>query len=112
MSMDAGVIMAIMRFIPEVVWHVGIRTIPLECLYDTLLKCFDRSSARPMVIPKLRNKAYLSAKALLHLTIQRKCIGDDSDKMVFKAISLKHPIMGSKHYEDNSDLESTLDIID
>ena len=87
-------------------------TIPLKRLYGTVLECFDRSSGRHVVIPKLRNKAYLSAKALLHLTIRRKCIGDDSDKTVFKAISLKHPVMGSKHYEDDSDLESTLGIID
>ena len=70
MSMDTDVIMAIMRFIPEVVWHAGIRTIPLEWLYDTVLECFDRSNGRPVAIPKLRNKAYPNAKALLHLAIQ------------------------------------------
>jgi len=112
MSMDADVIMAIMRFIPEVVWHASIRATPLERLYDTVLECFDRSSGRPVVIPKLRNKAYLSAKALLHLAIQRKCIGDESDKAVFKSISSRHPIMGSRHYEGDSDLEATLGIID
>jgi len=112
MSMDADVIMAIMRFIPEVVWHDGIQVTPLERLYDTVLKCFNRSSGHPVVIPRLRNKAYLSAKALLHLTIQRKCIGDESDKAMFKSIMNRHPVMGSKHYEDDSDLESTLGIID
>jgi len=112
MSMDLDVTMAIMRFIPEVVWHAEIRTTPLERLYDTVLECFDSSSGRPVVIPKLKNKAYLSAKALLHLAIQRKCIGHESDKAVFTSISRRHPIMGSKHYEGESDLESTLGIID
>jgi len=111
MSMDTDIIMAIMRFVPEVVWHASIRTTPLERLYDTVLECFDRSSGRPVVIPKLRNKAYFSAKALLHLAIQRKCIGHESDKAVFKAISNRHPVMG-RHYEGNSDVESTLGIID
>ena len=110
--MDANVVMAIMRLIPEVVWHAGIRTIPLERPYDTVLECLDRSSGRPVVIPKLRNKAYLSTKALLHLVIQRDRIGDESDKAVFKAISINYPVMGSKHCEDDSDLESTLCIID
>jgi len=55
MSMDTDVIMVIMRFIPEVVWYAGIRTTSLERLYDTVLECFDRSSGRPVVIPKLRN---------------------------------------------------------
>jgi len=65
-----------------------------------------------MVIPKLRDKAYLSSKTLFHLTIQRKCIGDESNRAVFKSISSRHSIMGSKHYEGDSDLETTLGIVD
>ena len=111
MSIDSDVIMAIMRFIPEAVWYAGIRTTPSEWLYDMVLEWFDRSSGGPAVIPKLRNKAYLNAKALLHLAIQRKCIGDESDRTVFKSISGQHPIIGSRHYEGDSDLEVTLGII-
>ena len=47
--------MAMMRFIPEVVWHAGIRAIPLERLYDTVLECFDWSGGRPVTIPKTRS---------------------------------------------------------
>jgi len=46
MSMDADVIMAIMRFIPEVVWHASIRTTPLEKLYDTVLDPFSNNEFR------------------------------------------------------------------
>ena len=112
MPIDADVTMVIMRFIPEIVWHAGIRTTPSEKLYDTVLECFDCSSGRPVVIPKLRDKAYLGAKALLHLAIQRKSIGDESDNAVFESISNRHITMGSKHYNEDSDLESTLGIID
>ena len=112
MSTDADVSMAIMRFIPEVVWHPGIRTTPLERLYDTALECFDSSSGHPVVVTKLRDKVYFSAKALVHLTIQRKCIGNESDEAVFKSISERHQAMGSKHYDGDPDLESTLGIID
>jgi hypothetical protein len=112
MLVDPDVITAITRFISEVVWYAGIRTTPLEQLYDTVLECFDRSSGCPVVIPKVRNKAYLSAKALLHLAVQSKCIGDESDKAAFKSISNRHPIMESKHYEGDSDLEVILGIID
>jgi len=111
-SMDADATMAIMRFIPEVVWHAGIRTTPLERIYDTVLERFDRSSGRPILIPKLREVTYLSAKALLHLAIQRQCIGNETDKAVFKSISDRHLIMWSGHYEGDSDLEVTLGIID
>jgi len=109
--MDTDVIMRILRFIPEVVWHADIRTTPLERLYDTLFECFDHSSGHPVVIPKLRNKAYLGAKALLHLTIQRKCIGNENGD-AFVPISNKHKRMYSKHYDGDSDLTSTLGIID
>ena len=112
MSTDADVSMAIMRFIPEVVWHPGIQTTPLERLYDTALECFDSSSGHPVVVTKRRDKAYLSAKALVHLVIQRKCIGNESDEAVFKSISDRHQTMGSKHYEGDPDLESILGIID
>ena len=112
MSTDADVSMAIMRFIPEVVWHPGIQTTPLERLYDTALECFDSSSGHPVVVTKRRDKAYLSAKALVHLVIQRKCIGNESDEAVFKYISDRHQTMGSKHYEGDPDLESILGIID
>ena len=61
MSIDADIILAIMKFFPEFVWRSAIRAIPLE---------------------KLKNKAYLSAKALLRLVIQRKCIGHDSNGVV------------------------------
>jgi len=64
-----------------------------------------------VVIPKLMNKAYFSVKALLHLAIQRKCISHESGRAVFKTISNQHPVMG-RHYGGDSDLESTLRIID
>jgi len=110
-SMDKDIIMAIMRFIPEVVWHAGIHNVPLKRVYDTLLECCDRSSGFPIVVPKLRNKAYLSAKALLHLIIQCRCIGRESDELILDTISRRHQIMGTKCNEDYQDLESTLSII-
>jgi len=114
MSMDPDVIMNIMRFIPDVGWHAGIRTTPLEQLYDTMVEYFDSSTGRPVVIPKLRDKAYLNAKALLHLAIQRQRIDDESDKALFRSISTRHSIMGPVRYEggSESDLESTLGVID
>jgi len=112
LSMDADAIATIMMFIPEVVWYAGIRTAPLERLYDTVVECFDHSSGSPVVIPKLKNKAYLSAKAFLHVAIQSKCIGGGRDKAVFESISRRHQIMGSEGCDGDPDLQSTLGIID
>ena len=112
MSMNAAAITAIMRFIPEIIWHAGIRTTPLERLYDTVIECLDDSLGHLVVIPELRNKAYLSAKALLHLVIQRKCMGNESDRAALVFILSRYRAMGSVHYDGDSDLESTLGIID
>jgi hypothetical protein len=111
-SVNAGVILDIIRFISEVVWHAGIRTTPLKRLYDTVLECFDNSSGRPVAIPKLKKKAYLSAKALLHVAIQRMCMGNESDKEAFNYISNRYQNIGSERFGGDSDLESTLGIMD
>jgi len=108
MSMDKDVIMAIMKFIPEIAWHAGIQTTPLQRVYDTLFECCDKSSGYPIVVPQSRNMAYLSAKALLHLIIQCKSIGDE---YMLESISERHLIIGTKQHEDNQELESTLRII-
>ena len=111
-SMDADVILDIMRFIPEVVWHADLRTTPLEKLYDTVLECIDRSSGGPVLIPKFREKAYSSAKALVHIATQRRFMGAESDQETIDSISNLHQTIGSKHYEGDSDLESTLGMVD
>ena len=111
MCIDADFIMAIMKFIPEVVWHTGTRAVPLEKLYDTLFGCFDCSSGSPILIPKLKDRAYTSAKALLHFSIQQKSLGDGSGDL-FKSISKRHLTMKPKLRMDDSDLESTLGIVD
>ena len=112
MSMDTDVVTVILGFIPEVVWHAGIRTTPLGRVYDTLVECLDRSSGDSIVIPKLKDKAYLAAKAFLHLAIQRKSIGDECDANAFKTISNRHLPVGPRTYEGDPDLISTLGIID
>jgi len=72
-----------------------------------VLGCFNHSTRHPVVIPKLRNRVYLSAKALLHLMIQRRCISHGSNKAVFKPTPTQHPIMRFEHYEGDLDLESS-----
>ena len=111
-STDENVALDIVKFIPEVVWHPGIPTTPLERLYDAVLECFDFSSGSPVVVSKLRSKAYLSAKAFLHLAVQRKCINDESNTAVLQSIAGRHRPIGSRTYEGDSDLESTLGMID
>ena len=112
MSTDMDVATAIAGFIPEIAWHSDTQAIPLERLYNTVLKCFDRSSGHPILKPAFRDKAYLCAKALLHMGVQCKCINDKSEDTTFKSISSQHQTIGSKSYKGDLDLESTLNMID
>ena len=111
MPMDMDVTAAIAGFIPEIIWHTDTQPIPLERLYNIFLKCFDHSSGHPILKPALRNHAYLSAKALIHVGIQHKCIGDRSGNLEFESIMDQHLVMGFGHYEGGSDLESALGFI-
>ena len=105
-------VMAIIKFIPEIVWHGGIKTIPLERVYDNLLECFDDQIHSPTVLSRYRDRAYLSAKAVLHIIVQRRCLAGVADTAIFDSIAARHPHMGRRPYEGSSDLESTLGIID
>ena len=80
-SVDTDAIMVIMRLIPRL-FGTLVSGPPPERLYDTVLECLDCSAGRHVVIPKLRKKAYLGTKALLYLSIQHKCVGNESDKAV------------------------------
>jgi hypothetical protein len=110
MPMDTDVTMVIAWFVLETTWHSGTRTSSLERLYDIVLGCFDRSFR--YLKPGSKEKAYLCAKALLHICIQCKYVGNESENAVFKSISRRYQILGSMGCGGNSDLESTLNIID
>ena len=112
MPTDMDLTTSIARFIPEITWHAGTQTVPLERLYDVLHKCFDHSSGSPVLKPALRDHAYFSAKALTHVAIQHKCFEDESDKVALESILSRHSIMGDWHYEGDPDLEVTLGIVD
>lgn len=85
-------------FIPKVIWYARIQTTPLERLYDSVLESSDRLSGRTVVVSKLRNKA------LLHLAIQARCIGNKSNNVAFEPTHSRYFNMGSGCYEDDSDL--------
>lgn len=68
-STDPDVIHSVIRFIPEVNWHRGIKTIPsLHILLDTFHGCLG---ANGVVVPASRDKAYACRKALIQLYIQQ-----------------------------------------
>ena len=112
MASGSDAIVAIARFISEVNWSLHARTIPLLQVYHGLRKSFEfLRDGRVLVRPGMKGQAHESAKALLHLRVQRSFVNstDDSDIVASKL----PPILWyySKKKEDH-DLDSTLRVID
>ena len=109
--MDTDVL-PIIGFIPEVIWHADIRSTPLARVYITFFRCIDFSTRGfPVLKPGSKNKAYLTAKALLHLIIQRKCMGYGSEKSRIEDISYWFGTFQMEWFKGDSDLLSTLGIL-
>ena len=114
LSTDTDVIVSIMDFIPEITWHSEIKTIPLKRIYDILISCFDFSGARPVVVPKSRDLAYLSAKAFVHIELQWRCITQDEehDRDSWKALCAGHRLLSLGECSPDSDLATALFMVD
>ena len=103
-------IIALTGFIPEVNWTSNVRRVPLLEVYDCLQRSFEfLKDGRVLVRPGMRAQAYGSAKALLHLRVQRQCAyaTDDAHIVASKIGSL----LGYRLGEDY-ELESTLKVLD
>ena len=114
MSTDTDAVTSIMDFIPEIVWHGGIKVVPLDRIYGILMDCFDFSGPSPVVIPKLRDVAYLSARAFTHIELQRRCIAqyEEQKQDSWKTLSAKHRLLLPTDYGADSDLTSVLFMVD
>ena len=114
MSTDVDVMTSIVDFIPEIIWHSGIKNVPLKRIYDILMDCFDFSGLRPVVIPKLRDIAYLSAKAFVHVGLQRRCItqSKEHERDGWKALCANHRLLSSVDHSPDHNLEAVIFMVD
>ena len=114
MSTDSDVVSAIMDFIPEIIWHGGIKDVPLKRIYGILMDCFDFSGPSPVVIPKLRDVAYLSARAYVHIELQRRCITQYEEHELddVEPLCTEYPPLSPTDCGADSDLETVLFMVD
>ena len=114
MTTDPDVVIPIMDFIPEIIWHGGITDVPLKSIYSILMDCFDFSGPNPVAIPKLRDITYLSARAFAHIVLQRRCItqSTEDEREVLQALCAGHPLLSSTDYGPDSDLKTALFAVD
>ena len=104
-------IVALTWFIPEVNWTSNVRRVPLLEAYDCLRKSFEfLKDGRVLVRPGMRDQAYGSARALLHIRVQRLCAGaaDDTHHTVASNIG---SLLGFRSGQSH-ELESTLEVLD
>ena len=108
-------IMAIMGYIPEMTWDNRLKSIPLSDVYQALRGSLWRSaSGRTLLQPGARDRAFGSAKALLHLYLQRYCLYGTNAILTHQVQTLDHqnqPLWDSS-LNDDSDLESTFYLVD
>lgn len=103
-------ILAVTGFIPEVNWATNVRRVPLLEVYHSLARSFEfLKDGRVLVRPGMREQAYGSAKALLHLRVQRLCVGARDDACI--ATQELGSLLGYRSKEDH-ELESTLRVLD
>ena len=114
MSTDVDVILSNMDFIPEIIWHSGIQDVPRKRIYDTLIDCFDFSSTTPVVVPKSRDVAYLSAKAFVHIELQRRCITpyEEHKQESWRDLCANHHPLSSANHRSDPDLQAVLFMVD
>ena len=108
-SPDSDEAAVILDFTTEVVWHSGICEVPLANIFEIFDKCFRHSDGKPTLIFRLRDRAYKAGRALVHLGIQRKCIGEEKDDPLEGLRGMR----GSySSYSYDNDLDSVLNIVD
>ena len=108
-SIDPDEATVILDFITEVVWHSGICEVPLANVFEIFDKCFDYSKGHATLIPRLRDRAYKAGRALIHLGVQRRCIGEE-DGDPLEGLREIRSSYGSCSYDN--DLDSILNILD
>jgi hypothetical protein len=116
-SIDTEIVIAVLRFIPEIIWHSSVEKLPsIDELYESILSSFDFTKKPRVLIQSFKDRALAATRALVHFKIQRKCLtGGD----VPKGKDNKKPGQGPRLASpatvipaEEGDLESALGVLD
>ena len=116
-STDTEIVIAVLRFIPEIIWHGGVEKLPsIDELYESILSSFDFTKKPRVLIQSFKDRALAATRALVHLKIQRKCLTGGE---VPKGKDNKRPDQGPRLASpaavilaEEGDLESALGVLD
>jgi len=116
-STDTEIVIAVLRFIPEIIWHGGVEKLPsINELYESILSSFDFTKKPRALIQSFKDRALAATRALVHLKIQRKCLtGEDVPREKDNKNSDPGPRLASLATvipAEEGDLESVLGVLD
>ena len=116
-STDTEIVIAVLRFIPEIIWHSGVERLPsINELYDSILSSFDFTKKPRVLIQSFKDRALAATKALIHLKIQRRCLtGEDVPRGKDNKKPDQGPRLASQAIvipAEEGDLESALGVLD
>jgi len=116
-STDTEIVIAVLRFIPEIIWHGGVERLPsINELYESILSSFDFTKKPRVLIQSFKDRALAATKALVHLKIQRRCLtGEDAPRGKDNKKSDQGPRLASQATvipTEEGDLESALGVLD
>jgi len=101
----------VLRAILRMAWRSGNHSLLLKQCYDILLQSFDIVDGQPTLIPRLRNLAYLSARAFCHIFIQSGSDAQGNDKVI-TSLRERHIGLSLGYHENDSNLQSVLGLTD
>jgi len=99
-------------FIPEVVWHPGIkRNLSLPYLYGRAMECFSFEGGTVSLATRLRDQAFSTTKAFIHVYSQTRVTGVTDDSFIHRT-RIHHTQLADGQHKEDRDLESTLWLMD
>lgn len=102
-------IIGVTGFIPEINWTTKVRRVPLLEVCDCLCRSFEfLKDGRMLIRPGMQGQAYGSARALLHLRVQRLCAGATDGAHITAS---KVGSLFGYHSREDYELESTLQVL-
>jgi hypothetical protein len=116
-STDTEIVIAVLRFIPEIIWHCGVENLPsINDLYEFIQSSFDFTKKPRVLIQSFKDRVLAATRALVHIKIQRKCLtGEDIPRGKDNTSSGRRPSLASQATTipaEEGDLESALGVLD
>jgi hypothetical protein len=116
-STNTEIVIAVLRFIPEIIWHCGVENLPsINDLYEFIQSSFDFTKKPRVLIQSFKDQALAATRALAHIKIQRKWMtGEDVSRGKDNTRSGQGPSLASQATiipAEEGDLESALGVLD